>query len=432
MLACLGRRKWRRLSTGTLKATWKSVNGEDASSSRGRIARGVSSGAETIAKERVDTVVIGAGVVGLAVARELSIRGREVLILDAASSFGTVTSSRNSEVVHAGIYYPPNSLKAKLCVRGRELLYRYCSEHEIPHRKIGKLIVATGSSEIPKLDLLMHLGTQNRVSGLRMMEGFEAMRMEPHLRCVKALLSPESGILDTHSFMLSLVGQAENSHATFSYNTVVLSGRVEEEKMRLFVAEIGSFVAQLELIPNLVVNSAGLAAQALAKSFHGLDRRFIPSSHYARGCYFTLSGIKSPPFNSLVYPIPEEGGLGVHVTVDLNGLVKFGPDVEWIECKDERSSFLNKFDYRVNPQRAEKFYPEIRKYYPDLKDGSLEPGYSGIRPKLSGPKQPPADFIIQGEETHGVPGLVNLFGIESPGLTSSLAIAEHIANKFLR
>ncbi|CAF2048063.1 unnamed protein product [Brassica rapa] len=426
MLASLGRR-WTRLSTRNLKPTWKLLNG-----------RGVSGGAVTIAKERVDAVVIGAGVVGLAVARELSLRGREVLILDAASSFGTVTSSRNSEVIHAGIYYPPNSLKAKFCVRGRELLYRYCSEHGIAHRKIGKLVVATGSSEIPKLDLLMHLGTLNGVSDLRMLEGFEAMRMEPELRCVKALLSPESGIVDTHSFMLSLVGQAENSHATFSYNTVVLSGRVEEEKMHLFVAETGSFesrcegvVAELELIPNLVVNSAGLGAQALAKRFHGLGHRFIPSSHYARGCYFTLSGAKSPPFDKLVYPIPEEGGLGVHVTVDLNGLVKFGPDVEWIECRDDTSSFLNKFDYGVNPQRAEKFYPEIRKYYPDLKDGSLEPGYSGIRPKLSGPKQHPVDFIIQGEETHGVPGLVNLFGIESPGLTSSLAIAEHIANKFL-
>uniref|UniRef100_M4CST3 L-2-hydroxyglutarate dehydrogenase, mitochondrial n=1 Tax=Brassica campestris TaxID=3711 RepID=M4CST3_BRACM len=262
---------------------------------------------------------------------------------------------------------------AKFCVRGRELLYRYCSEHGIAHRKIGKLVVATGSSDIPKLDLLMHLGTQNGVSGLRMLEGFEAMRMEPELRCVKALLSPESGIVDTHSFMLSLVGQAENSHATFSYNTVVLSGRVEEEKMHLFVAETGSVesrcegvVAELELIPNLVVNSAGLGAQALAKRFHGLGHRFIPSSHYARGCYFTLSGAKSPPFDKLVYPIPEEGGLGVHVTVDLNGLVKFGPDVEWIECRNDTSSFLNKFDYGVNPQRAERFYPEIRKYYPKM------------------------------------------------------------------
>ncbi|KFK34921.1 hypothetical protein AALP_AA5G211000 [Arabis alpina] len=428
MLALLSR-KWTTLSTKNLQQTSKLVT----ISSRSRlVGRGLSGGAETLAKERVDTVVIGAGVVGLAVARELSLRGREVLILDAASTFGSVTSSRNSEVVHAGIYYPPNSLKAKFCVRGRELLYKYCSEHEISHKKIGKLIVATGSSEIPKLDLLMHLGTQNRVSGLRMLEGFEAMRMEPELRCVKALLSTESGILDTHSFMLSLVGEAENSRAIFSYNTVVLSGFVEGEKLHLVVAETRAIESRIELVPNLVVNSAGLGAQALAKRFNGLDHRFIPSSHYARGCYFTLSGTKSPPFSQLVYPIPEEGGLGVHVTLDLNGVVKFGPDVEWIECTDDQSSFLNKFDYRVNPQRAEKFYPEIRKYYPELKDGSLEPGYLGIRPKLTGPKQPPADFVIQGEETHGVPGLVNLFGIESPGLTSSLAIAEHIANKFLR
>ncbi|XP_010516287.1 PREDICTED: L-2-hydroxyglutarate dehydrogenase, mitochondrial-like isoform X2 [Camelina sativa] len=333
MLAYLGRRKGLRFST----ATW-------------RFVRGVSGVAETTAKERVDTIVIGAGVVGLAVARELSLRGREVLILDAASSFGTVTSSRNSEVVHAGIYYPPNSLKAKFCVRGRELLYRYCSEYEIPYKKIGKLIVATGSSEIPKLDLLMHLGTLNGVSCLRMLEGFDAMRMEPQLRCVKALLSPESGILDTHSFMLSLVGEAENNHTTFSYNTVVLNGRVEEKKMHLFVAETGlcEAEAQLELIPSLVVNSAGLGAQALAKRFQGLHHRFVPSSHYARGCYFTLSGTKSAPFNKLVYPIPEEGGLGVHVTLDLNGLVKFGPDVEWIEGTDDQSSFLNKYTERRN------------------------------------------------------------------------------------
>ncbi|WZZ17730.1 hypothetical protein YC2023_110819 [Brassica napus] len=272
-------------------------------------------------------------------------------------------------VVNGVVSDPMSLLKAKFCVRGRELLYRYCSEHGIAHRKIGKLVVATGSSDIPKLDLLMHLGTQNGVSGLRMLEGFEAMRMEPELRCVKALLSPESGIVDTHSFMLSLVGQAENSHATFSYNTVVLSGRVEEEKMHLFVAETGSVESRC--------SSSGKEIPWV--------RSLIPSSHYARGCYFTLSGAKSPPFDKLVYPIPEERGLGVHVTVDLNGLVKFGPDVEWIECRDDTSSFLNNA----------------------------------------------CVINMLGEETHGVPGPVTLFGIESPGLTSSLAIAEHIANKFL-
>ncbi|XP_010525457.1 PREDICTED: L-2-hydroxyglutarate dehydrogenase, mitochondrial-like [Tarenaya hassleriana] len=438
MLACLVRKRMK--FSGNLVQTWK-LGGVGASA-RGR--RRMSSGAEAVvAKERADCVVIGAGVLGLAVARELSRRGREVLVLDAAASFGAATSSRNSEVVHAGIYYPPNSLKAKFCVRGRELLYRYCSEHGIPHRKMGKLIVATGASEIPKLDLLMHLGTQNGVAGLRMLEGFEAMRMEPRLRCVKALLSPESGILDTHSLMLSLVGEAETGKTTFSYNTTVLGGRVEGNQIHLHVAETRSLeswnggeslsqMQQLELIPNLVVNSAGLAAQALTKRFHGINHRVIPPSHYARGCYFMLSGSRGPPFDHLVYPIPEEGGLGVHFTVDLTGQVKFGPDVEWIDGVDDISSFLNRFDYVVNPKRAEKFYPEIRKYYPELKDESLEPGYSGIRPKLSGPKQPPADFVIQGGESHGVHGLVNLFGIESPGFTSSLAIAEHIATRFLK
>ncbi|KAH9738620.1 L-2-hydroxyglutarate dehydrogenase [Citrus sinensis] len=349
------------------------------------------------AKEKVDCVVIGAGVVGIAVARELALKGREVLVLDSGPTFGTGTSSRNSEVIHAGIYYPLNSLKVKaiFCVRGRELLYKYCSEHEVPHKQIGKLIVATRPLEIPKLNDLMKRGTANGVHGLRMLEGFEAMKMEPELQCVKALLSPASGIVDSHSLMLSLV-------------------------------------PELTLIPKLVVNSAGLSAPALAKRFIGLDNVFIPPAYYARGCYFSLANTKVAPFKHLIYPIPEDGGLGVHVTLDLDGQIKFGPDVEWIDGIDDTLSFLNRFDYSVNANRAERFYPEIRKYYPDLRDGSLQPSYAGIRPKLSGPRQSPIDFIIQGEDTHGVPGLVNLFGIESPGLTSSMAIAEYVAAKFLR
>ncbi|KAH9738621.1 L-2-hydroxyglutarate dehydrogenase [Citrus sinensis] len=325
------------------------------------------------AKEKVDCVVIGAGVVGIAVARELALKGREVLVLDSGPTFGTGTSSRNSEVIHAGIYYPLNSLKVK----------------------IGKLIVATRPLEIPKLNDLMKRGTANGVHGLRMLEGFEAMKMEPELQCVKALLSPASGIVDSHSLMLSLV-------------------------------------PELTLIPKLVVNSAGLSAPALAKRFIGLDNVFIPPAYYARGCYFSLANTKVAPFKHLIYPIPEDGGLGVHVTLDLDGQIKFGPDVEWIDGIDDTLSFLNRFDYSVNANRAERFYPEIRKYYPDLRDGSLQPSYAGIRPKLSGPRQSPIDFIIQGEDTHGVPGLVNLFGIESPGLTSSMAIAEYVAAKFLR
>ncbi|KAJ0974666.1 hypothetical protein J5N97_016631 [Dioscorea zingiberensis] len=396
-------------------------------------------GLEGIAKEKVDVVVIGAGVVGLAVAREIALKGRDVLVVESASTFGTGTSSRNSEVIHAGIYYPPNSLKARFCVKGRELLYQYCVDRGIPHKQIGKLIVATRISEVPKLSILQRCGTDNGVKGLRMMDGSEAMQMEPKLQCVKALLSPCSGIVDSHSFMLSLAGEAENARATFSYKTAVLGGHVEDNHLHLFISEskdlenhdgASLLLPQLVLIPKLVINSAGLSALPLAKRFHGLDHSVIPAAYHARGCYFTLSKTKTPPFSHLIYPIPEDGGLGVHVTLDLNGLIKFGPDVEWINGVNDIASFLNRFDYSVNPDRAKRFYPEIRKYFPDLKDGSLEPGYSGIRPKLSGPKQPPADFVIQDEETHGIPGLVNLFGIESPGLTSSLAIGEYIASKF--
>ncbi|KAL5723621.1 L-2-hydroxyglutarate dehydrogenase [Ranunculus cassubicifolius] len=393
---------------------------------------------EKTPKEKVDCVVIGAGVVGLAVARELAFKGRDVLVIESAPTFGTGTSSRNSEVIHAGIYYPTNSLKARFCVRGRKLLYEYCSSRGVPYKQIGKLIVATGSAEIQKLSFLLERGIANGVEGLRMMEGLEAMHMEPELQCLKALLSPSSGIVDTHSLMLSLLGEAENHGATISYNTTVIGGHVEGDGMHIHISEskniekcIGdcSPKPELTLIPNLVVNSSGLSAPSLAKMFHGLDSRVIPSSYYARGCYFTLSNTKSPTFKHLIYPIPEDGGLGVHVTLDLDGHVKFGPDVEWIGGLDYVSSFLNKFDYSVCPDHMEKFYPEIRRYYPNLKDGSLEPGYAGIRPKLSGPGESPVDFVIQAEETHGVHGLVNLFGIESPGLTASLAIAEYIASK---
>ncbi|CAL5422931.1 unnamed protein product [Camellia sinensis] len=397
---------------------------------------------EAVPRERVDCVVIGAGVVGIAVARDLSLKlRRQVLVIDSGPTFGTGTSSRNSEVIHAGIYYPPNSLKALFCVKGRELLYKYCKEHDIPHKQIGKLIVATGSSEIPKLNSLMNLGIENGVDGLRMMEGYEAMRIEPELQCIKALSSPVSGIVDTHSLMLSLVGEAESYGTTFSYNTTVIGGHREGNTICLHISNSKALEnwdgksplqPELVLVPNFVVNSAGLSASSLAKRFDGIDSEVIPSSYYARGCYFTLSNVKSSPFKHLIYPIPEHGGLGVHVTLDLNGQVKFGPDVEWIDGVDDISSFMNKFDYSLRTDRVNRFYPEIRKYYPSLKDGSLEPGYTGIRPKLSGPKQGSVDFVIQGEEIHGVPGLVNLFGIESPGLTSSMAIAEYVAGRLSR
>ncbi|KAL8489407.1 hypothetical protein ACS0TY_025349 [Phlomoides rotata] len=391
----------------------------------------------SVPEEAADAVVVGAGVVGIAVARELSMKlRREVLVIESAPTFGTGSSSRNSEVIHAGIYYPPNSLKALFCVNGRHLLYNYCKEHDIPHKQIGKLIVATRASEIPKLSILMNRGIENGVEGLRMIDGEEAMRMEPELYCTKALLSPVSGIIDSHSLMLSLLGEAESHGATFCYNTSVIGGKYEQGRLQLYVSESKNLEnwdgksplkPDLVLSPRIVVNASGLGAVALSRRIHGPDNGVVPRPYFARGCYFTLSNIKTSPFHHLIYPIPEDGGLGVHVTLDLNGQVRFGPDVEWINGVDDVSTFLNLFDYSVPWDRANRFYPEIRKYYPYLTDGSLEPGYAGVRSKLSGATQGAVDFTIQGEDVHGVPGLVNLLGIESPGLTSCMAIAEYVA-----
>ncbi|KAL4579813.1 hypothetical protein LXL04_015980 [Taraxacum kok-saghyz] len=397
---------------------------------------------EGIHKEKADCVVIGAGVVGIAVARELCLNyNRNVLVIESASTFGTGSSSRNSEVIHGGIYYPPNSLKARFCVRGRRLLYEYCKEHGIPHKQIGKLIVACGNEEIPKLNYLLNRGNENGVEGLRMMEGCDAMELEPELQCLKALWSPTSGIIDSHSLMLSLMGEAETHGTTFSYNSTVIGAHVDENQINLHISDtksvknldsISEWCPDITLVPKLVVNAAGLSAIPLAKCFNGINYGVIPQCYYARGCYFSLSNITVPPFQHLIYPIPEDGGLGVHVTLDLDGNVKFGPDVEWLGDIDDSSSMQNKFDYTVCVDRANKFYPEIRKYYPSLNDASLQPAYAGIRPKLSGPGDGFFDFIIQGEESHGIPGLVNLFGIESPGLTSCMAIAEYVAAKLLR
>ncbi|XP_078182329.1 FAD-dependent oxidoreductase family protein isoform X1 [Carex rostrata] len=392
-------------------------------------------------REKADAVVIGAGVVGLSVARALAMAGREVIVLEASGSFGTGTSSRNSEVIHAGIYYPANSLKARFCLRGKELLYKYCAEREIPHKRIGKLIVATSDAEIPKLEAIFARGKGNGVEDLEMIEPSRVVEMEPEVRCVKAVLSPSSGIVDSHSLMLSLLGEAESHGTTISYNTTVVGGHVENNRLHLHISETKGLEsntgnsllqAQLMLTPNLIINSAGLSAVPLAKRFLGLGPSIVPDAYYARGCYFTIAQTKKPPFYRLIYPLPEEGGIGVHVTLDLNGSIKFGPDVEWIDGIDDLACFLNRFDYFVNPDRSAKFYGEIRKYFPNLKDGFLEPGYSGIRPKISGRGQAPLDFIVQGEDVHGVNGLVNLFGIESPGLTSSLAIAEHVISKYIR
>ncbi|XP_040871270.1 L-2-hydroxyglutarate dehydrogenase, mitochondrial isoform X2 [Glycine max] len=306
---------------------------------------------DSVPKERVECVVIGAGVVGIAVARALALKGREVLVVESAPTFGTGTSSRNSEVIHAGIYYPLNSFKAIFCVRGREMLYEYCSKHDIPHKQIGKLIVATRSSEIPKLNDILNCGIQNGVDGLKIVDGVEAMKMEPELQCVKAILSPLTGIVDSHSLMLSLVGEAENQGTTFTYNSTVIGGHLEGSEICLHVTETdrltewkGTSILQPELllIPKLVVNSTGLSSPVLAKRFNGPKSGVVPPAYYARGCYFTLSNTKNSPFRRLIYPIPEDGGIGVHVTIDLNGQVKFGPNVEWIDSVDDISSFQNK------------------------------------------------------------------------------------------
>lgn len=363
--------------------------------------------------DQVECIVVGAGVVGLAIARELSARGLEVVILEAAEAIGTGTSSRNSEVIHAGLYYPAGSLKARLCVAGREQLYRYCADHGVPHARCGKLIAATSEAQIAALSEIAAAASANGAGQLIRLTAEGARALEPALRCTAALLSPATGIVDSHALMLSLLGDAERSGAVLSLSTTVTSGKIVPGRLVLQTRDVGSGQS-FELAARHVVNAAGLGAVALARSIEGLEAAFVPELYYAKGNYFSVTG--RAPFSRLVYPVPEPGGLGVHLTLDLNGVARFGPDVEWI----------SKPDYRVDSSRADRFYAEIRKYWPALADDSLQPAYSGIRPKISGPGQPNADFVIQDSSVHGVDGLVNLFGIESPGLTSCLAIADRV------
>jgi len=358
-----------------------------------------------------DVLIIGAGVVGLAVARALTLAGRSVVVVEARAAFGEETSSRNSEVIHSGIYYPTGSLKARLCVRGRALLYAFCEARGIAHSRCGKLIVAADESELAGLEALARKGAQNGVADLRMLSGDEARAMEPALACVGALHAPSTGIIDSHGYMLALQGDAEA--AVFAYRAPFLSARREGHG---FVAEIGG-AEPMRLHVGALVNAAGLAASRAARAIQGLDPSFIPETLYAKGNYFALSG--RAPFRRLIYPAPQTHGLGVHLTFDLGGQARFGPDVEWVEA----------LDYSVNPERGHGFGEAIRRYWPGLPDDALTPAYAGIRPKISGPADPAADFRIDGPERHGVPGLVNLFGIESPGLTSSLAIAEEVVGR---
>ena len=361
--------------------------------------------------DQVDCVVVGAGVVGLAVARALALAGRDVLVLDAAEGIGTETSSRNSEVIHAGIYYPKGSLMARSCVAGKQKLYAYCAERGVPFSNCGKLIVATNEAEAGQLASIQARAAANGVHDLRLVSAEEARSLEPSLACTAALISPSTGIVDSHSYMLSLQGDAENAGAVFVFYAPVLSGRLLPEGG----AELAIGGADpMELRCDLLVNAAGLHAPALARKLDGMPAGKVPPAFFAKGNYFTLIG--RSPFTHLIYPVPVPGGLGTHLTLDLGGQAKFGPDVEWIDS----------IDYEVNPARGESFYAAIRRYWPGLPDGALQPGYSGIRPKIVGPGQPGQDFIIQGPAEHGQAGLVNLFGIESPGLTASLALGEAV------
>ena len=364
--------------------------------------------------DQVDVVVIGAGVVGLAVARALALQGREVMVLEAADAIGTGTSSRNSEVIHAGIYYPQGSLKARLCVQGKSMLYTYCAERGIGHQRCGKLIVATQAAQVPELQAIIAKAAANGVDDLALLSGEQARALEPQLACVAAVQSPSTGIVDSHALMLALLGDLENAGGLLALNSGLnraYPSVIGSESAMVLVADDGT-----EIAARTVVNAAGLHAPALARRFEGLDARHVPPAYFAKGNYFTLSG--RSPFGRLIYPVPEAAGLGVHLTIDLGGQAKFGPDVQWVDSAE---------DLVVDPARGDAFYAEVRKYWPALPDGALIPGYAGIRPKISGPGEAAADFVIQGPTDHGVRGLVNLFGIESPGLTSCLAIGAHVA-----
>lgn len=360
--------------------------------------------------DKIDCVVIGAGVVGLAIARELAMAGHEVIVLEKENAIGTDTSSRNSEVIHAGIYYPTNSLKAKLCVTGNKLLYAYCEQHQVAYKRCGKLIVATNDLQHDKLQKLYQQSCDNQVTPLSWLDKHQIKDLEPALRATSALLSPSTGILDSHGYMLALQGDLEAHGGMIAFNSPLISAEITPQGIMISVG--GDEPTQL--LATYVINSAGLYACDVARKFKGLANHTIPNSYYAKGSYFSLTF--KAPFSHLIYPIPEEGGLGVHLTLDLAGQARFGPDVEWVEH----------IDYHVDPHRGDGFYEALRHYWPQLPDSSLQAAYSGIRPKIVAANQAAADFRIDGEAIHGIKGLINLFGIESPGLTASLAIADYV------
>lgn len=357
----------------------------------------------------IDCVVLGAGVIGLAIARKLAMSGREVIITEAGPSVGTGISSRNSEVIHAGIYYPPGSLKAKLCVAGKQQLYAYCTARNIPFKQLGKLIVATTPDQTLRLDAIVRQAVQCGVDDLSIINGRQAREMEPELVCAAAVVSPSTGIVDSHALMLALQGDAENHGASCIFHTPFTTGKIVDTGQ--FALEFGG-ADPMTLTANCVVNATGLAATSVARALHGQPLSAIPRSYLCKGSYFSLAG--RAPFKRLIYPMPDNAGLGVHLTLDMGGQARFGPDTEWTEHEE----------YSLDPDRAAGFYAAIRRYWPNLPDDTLQPAYAGIRPKIVSAGQPAADFVIAGPATHGVAQLLNLYGMESPGLTACLAIAD--------
>jgi L-2-hydroxyglutarate oxidase LhgO len=363
--------------------------------------------------DSIDCMVIGAGVVGLAVARKLALAGRDVLVVEANAAIGMETSSRNSEVIHAGLYYPTGSLKARLCVAGRDALYAYCAERGIEHRRCGKLIVATSDAQRGKLAAIHAQAQANGCTEVVALTAQQAQSLEPALSCVAALSSPMTGIIDSHAYMQSLQGDAENAGALFAFDSRLIAGSTDATGIVLRI-RTGSG-EETELQATTVVNCAGLWAPHTAGRIDGLDNGTIPKPYFAKGNYYSLAG--KAPFSHLVYPVPEAGGLGVHLTLDLGGQARFGPDVEWLDQVDDN------IDYIVDPQRADRFYRDIRAYWPALPDAALQPAYAGVRPKISAPDMPAADFLFA---SHGNRRYLGLYGIESPGLTAALAIADHV------
>jgi L-2-hydroxyglutarate oxidase LhgO len=361
--------------------------------------------------EHASCVVVGAGVIGLACARALAAAGRQTIVLESEACIGSGVSSRSSEVIHAGLYYTPGSLKAVLCVRGRELLYRYLEERHLPHRRLGKLIVATQDAQLAALADLQRRGRSNGVEHLEWLDAGQALRLEPQLRCRAALHSRDTGIVDSHALMVALSGDLQSGGGSIALRTPLLRARRHNGVWELTTGGDEPYSIGCDVL----VNAAGLSAQSMAAAIENYPPDRIPKLCLVRGCYFALA--QPAPFQRLIYPMPADGGLGIHLTLDLGGAARFGPDVEWIE----------QLAFDVDPARARFFYPGIRTYWPSLPDGALRPAYAGIRPKLSAPGEPLRDFVIDDPARHGLPGLIQLFGFESPGLTSALAVGEQVA-----